>query len=301
MLIWQLQNPLKTIELQLELRLTPGAGEGMPSRQAGELGLFAMALVMCASCTATGGTDEDPEEAVHGGVEWVLTAAEFEALCLQAYRAAGDFLQTALGDADWSALPDQVDARELPPAIIFDIDETTLSNADFQATYIPPFTNAKLDDWSNITIARPLPGVVEFTRRAQAAGVELFFITNRPCQPKEGTDHPCPQKDVTLQDLAEAGIATDADHVMLANERPEWDREKVVRRNLIAQTHRVIMLIGDDLGDFIECTRSSPRAPCTEVATIASRREATYENRDYWGAGWFILPNPMHGSWTTVE
>lgn len=273
----------------------------MPSWQMKELVMLATTLAMCASCVATGGTDEDPEEAVHGGTKWVLTAAEFEALCLQAYRAAGDFLEAAIGDPDWSALPDQSNARALPPAIIFDIDETTLSNAEFQATYIPPFTNAKLDDWSSATVARPLPGAVDFARRAQAAGVELFFITNRPCEPRAGVDHPCPQENVTLQDLAEAGIATDADHVMLANERPEWDREKVVRRNLIAQSHRVIMLLGDDLGDFIACTRSSPRAPCTEGATIASRSKATNDYRDYWGAGWFILPNPMHGSWTTVK
>ncbi len=264
--------------------------------------MLAASLVACVSCA---GTDEnvaaDESEETHGGVQWVLTAAEFEALCLQAYRAASDFLEASIGDTGWSALPGQTDAAELSPAIVFDIDETTLSNAEFQATYVPPFTNSKLDDWSSTTVARPLPGVVDFARQAQAAGVELFFITNRPCEPKAGVDHACPQEQVTLQDLAEAGIETDADHVMLANEKPEWDREKVVRRKLIAQTHRVIMLIGDDLSDFIECARSSPRAPCSNKATIASRREATYGYRDYWGAGWFILPNPMHGSWTTVE
>jgi 5'-nucleotidase (lipoprotein e(P4) family) len=280
----------------------------MSFRRLRELLVLAASLVTCVSCAGTDekvvtdalvGTGE--EEEPHGGVQWVLTAAEFEALCLQAYRAASDFLQASIGDTDWSALPGQTDAGELPPAIIFDIDETTVSNAEFQASYVPPFANSKLDDWSNATVATALPGAVDFVRLAQVAGAELFFITNRPCEPKAGVDHPCPQEQVTLQDLTEAGIETDADHVMLANERPEWDREKVVRRNLVAQTHRVIMLIGDDLGDFIECTRSSPRAPCTNTATIASRRKATWEHRSYWGAGWFILPNPMHGSWTTVE
>jgi acid phosphatase len=280
----------------------------MPLRRIELLVLLAASLLANASCV---GTDEkagtvatvstDEEDVPHGGVQWVLTAAEFEALCLQAYRAAGDFLGAAINDPDWSALPDQTNARELPPAIIFDVDETTLSNAEFQASYEPPFTNSKLDDWSNATLAVALPGVVDFTRLAQAAGVELFFITNRPCEPKAGVDHHCPQELVTLQDLAEAGIATDANHVMLANEKPEWDREKVVRRKLIAQSYRIIMLIGDDLSDFIECTRSSPRAPCSNSATIASRREAMYDHRSYWGAGWFILPNPMHGSWTTVK
>lgn len=284
----------------------------MPVRGLREHLLLAALLAACVSCAgtdktvgidATAATDEEEESRadVHGGVQWVLTAAEFEALCLQAYRAASDFLEAAISDTGWSALPGQTDANALPPAIIFDIDETTVSNAEFQASYEPPFANSKLDDWSNATIATALPGAADFARLAHAAGVELFFITNRPCEPKAGVDHPCPQEQVTLQDLLEAGIVTDADHIMLANEKPEWDREKVVRRNLVAQTHRVIMLIGDDLGDFIECTRNSPRAPCTNSATIASRREATRNHRRYWGAGWFILPNPMHGSWTTVK
>jgi acid phosphatase len=258
--------------------------------------VLATALAVVAACGTTAETREP-----HPGIQWVLTAAEFEALCLQAYRAAGDFLLPALGDPAWSALPDQIDAGHLPPAVILDVDETVLSNADFQATFEEPFTNRKLDNWSSATVAKALPGAVEFAGLAQQSGVELFFVTNRPCELKAGVDHPCPQEAVTLQDLLEVGIETDAEHVMLANEKPEWGREKVVRRNLIGESHRVIMLIGDDLSDFIACTRSSPRDPCTGKATIESRLAAMKENRKFWGAGWFILPNPMHGSWTTVE
>ena len=273
----------------------------MPSGRIKLFILLAAASVAATSCTGRDSPGADDDALPHGGIQWVLTAAEFDALSLQAYRAASDFLQPALADPSWSALPDQTDAGDLPPAIIFDVDETLVSNAEFQATYKHPFTNSKLDDWNHAGIARAIPGSVAFTRLARSAGVELFFVTNRPCEKKRGVDHPCPQESVTVQDLNEAGIEADADHVMLANERPEWDREKVVRRNLIAQTHRVIMLVGDDLSDFIACTRSSPRVPCTARATISSRDEATYEHERYWGAGWFILPNPMHGSWTTVE
>ena len=61
------------------------------------------------------------------------------------------------------------------------------------------------------------------------------------------------------------------------------------------------MLLGDDLGDFIACTRRKPLDPCRDGATIESRRSATYEYSQYWGEGWYVLPNPMHGSWTAVE
>jgi acid phosphatase len=268
----------------------------MPGRRIALFVVFAISLASTVSCNRAG-ESEDP----HGGIQWVLSAAEFDALSLQAYNAASDFLPRALNDKSWSALPDQANAADLPPAIILDVDETVVSNAEFQASFAAPFTNAKLDKWNETSKAHAIPGVVEFIELARESGVDIFFITNRPCEPKAGTNAACPQESVTVQDIIEAGIDTDAEHVLLANERPEWDREKVVRRNLIAETHRVIMLIGDDLSDFIPCVRSSPRSPCTERATIESRDELAYEYSKYWGAGWFVLPNPMHGSWTTVE
>jgi len=259
--------------------------------------IFFVALTIVSGCVQDGDSNPQP----HPGILWVRTAAEFEALSLQAYRAAGDFLPGAIADPNWSALPQQTGAASLPTAIIFDVDETLVSNVEFQVTLEAPFRNSKLDNWNANNKSKPMPGAVEFTQLARAAGVELFFVTNRPCERRRGLDGPCPQEAVTIQDLVEAGIPTDAEHLMLANERPEWDREKSIRRNLVAATNRVIMLVGDDLGDFIPCTRRKPLAPCTEGASIASRQALTHDFKSYWGAGWFVLPNPMHGSWTSVE
>jgi len=241
------------------------------------------------------------EKTIDRGIAWVRTSAEFNALSLQAFAAASEDLDKFLADRAWSAMPQQINAAELPPAIITDVDETMVSNVEFQATYEPPFANYKLDDWNAATVATPLPGAVDFVARAQAAGVTVFFLTNRPCEAKAGVDDPCPQKAVTVQDLREAGIDADPEHVLLSNEQPGWDREKLVRREHIAESYRIIMLLGDDLGDFIACTRHKPLAPCTQSATMASRDADVAEHARYWGEGWYILPNPMHGSWTTVE
>ena len=135
---------------------------------------------------------------------------------------------------------------------------------------------------------------------ARAQGVSVFFVTNRPCEPIEGIDVSCPQKRSTIDDITEVGITTDADHVMLSEEQG-WNREKSGRRKLIAQTHRVIMLIGDEVGDFMSCVRNSPVDPCTNAANNESRIAAVLENSAYWGHGWYILPNPMHGSWTSTH
>ena len=64
---------------------------------------------------------------------------------------------------------------------------------------------------------------------------------------------------------------------------------------------RFIMLFGDDLGDFLPCVRKRVYAPCTEPATRESRKAAVEKHAKYWGNGWYILPNPMYGSWTSAQ
>ncbi len=259
------------------------------------LAVFATAFLF--ACTSETGRDSGPDRSIL----WVRDAAEFDALTMQAYRAAGDDLPRLIADKSWTAMPGQKNYGLLPPAIILDVDETVVSNVGFQAVLEPPFTNTKLYEWTANSSATPIPGAAEFSKLARDQGVELFFVSNRPCEDVPGIDHPCPQEAATVQDLNEAGIPADPDHMMLANERPDWDREKVIRRNLIARDYRIIMLIGDDLSDFIPCVRKKVNAPCTDGATAASRQNQTELYERYWGAGWYVLPNPMHGSWTTFE
>lgn len=256
--------------------------------------LAAIFLAACASQPAA-----EPEADL--GILWVRDAAEYQALAIQAFAAAGEDLSRMIDDRSWSALPDQTDAADLKPAIIFDVDETLVSNVQFQIQLEPPFRDSKLDGWNATNRALPVPGAADFVRRAGDAGVEIFYVTNRPCTLIAGVADPCPQKRITIEDLNEAGIPADAEHVMLASERAEWTQEKKVRRDLIAADYRVIMLIGDDLGDFIPCVRKVVVAPCTEPATQDSRKAQTEKYAAYWGDGWYVLPNPMYGSWTSAE
>jgi acid phosphatase len=206
-----------------------------------------------------------------------------------------------VADKSWSALPYQENAAHLPPAVILDIDETSLTNPVFQAQLQPPFSEDKLNAWSVAHDATPVPGAIEFAKQAEQYGVTLFFMTNRACAAIAEHEDPCPQKEVVIQDLLEAGLPATADNVSLAGERPGWGKEKKARRDWIAENYRVIQLIGDDLSDFIPCVRRRPVAPCTEGGTIPNRFAAAAEYDDYWGAGWYILPNPMHGSWTSIR
>lgn len=263
------------------------------------LALACLSLPVFASCAST--PKPEPAGLSDGGVQWVLDSAEFEAIALQTYREATNDLVDKINDTSWSALPGQRNAADLPPAIIFDVDETVVSNVEFQLTLVPPFRDEDLNAWNAANKARAIPGVANFAATARQRGVELFFVTNRPCIADDATGDRCPQLAVTTQDIVEAGIPVSQDRVMLSYQQEGWNKEKKNRRDVIARDYRVIMLVGDDLGDFIPCSRSRAVAPCGRGATVASRAAAVKKFEKYWGNGWYILPNPMHGSWTTVD
>ena len=50
-------------------------------------------------------------------------------------------------------------------------------------------------------------------------------------------------------------------------------------------------VVGDNLEDFMAGSKSAPEL----------RREMAVPYGGRWGREWIILPNPMYGSWTTVE
>jgi acid phosphatase len=72
----------------------------------------------------------------------------------------------------------------------------------------------------------------------------------------------------------------------MRGERPEWKSDKTVRFAEIARGHRVLLLVGDDLNDFLDARDS----------TLAERRAGGEAASERFGTSWFVLPNPMYGS-----
>ena len=182
-----------------------------------------------------------------------------------------------------------------------DIDETVLDNSEPQAEMLLKGTcfdefPAAWDAWVAKGTAPAVPGAAEFIRAARAArdtegrAVRIFFITNRECAPRAGSGAACPQHEDTRANLESLGLgsATLDDDLMLKGERPEWESEKLARRQEVALTHRIVLNVGDDLADFL---------PAVRRATVAERDHARCAHRDDWGRRWFIVPNPMYGSW----
>jgi acid phosphatase len=224
----------------------------------------------------------DTHEGLHS-VLWVQTAAEYYASCATVYEQAKAALARGLADRTWTAASEQTGSfGRLPPAVVLDLDETVFDNSPFQGTLVRDrtiYTPAAWDAWVSRAEAGAVPGAVEFLRFARERRVAVFYISNR--------GHA--QEQDTVANLIKLGAPVDpaGQSVLSPGERPEWASEKAPRRAFVAKTHRIVLLIGDDLGDFVAGSRDLPE----------QRLQLARANARQWGTRWFLLPNPMYGSW----
>lgn len=213
---------------------------------------------------------------------WVQTAAESTLLSEATFAAAGAALERALADPAWSAVGQGAEAAALPVAVIVDVDETMLDNVAYQAELLlrgEAFGAASWGAWVSAGVAPARPGALGFARVAAARGVTIFYVTNRDPD----------QETATRENLLRAGfpLSEQVDAVLMENERPGWGRDKESRRAAVAADYRVVLLLGDDLNDFVTADR----------LTLAERRELAERVRRHFGVDWFLFANPMYGSW----
>ena len=219
---------------------------------------------------------------------WMQRAIEHDLIFEQTYRDAQSRLLSALHDPQWDALPR--DDRKAPiqglkPAVVLDIDETTLDNSPYQARLVRSggeFNEAAWAAWCKEERARALPGVVRFTRFAASHGIAVIYISNRA-------------KDldtVTLANLRKVGLPVSGPEAFLGlgtfvEGCEQVGTQKSCRRQLISRHYRVLMQLGDQIGDFTTVTAN----------TLAGRDQAIAPYRNWFGRRWFLLPNPTYGDW----
>lgn len=221
------------------------------------------------------------------GVLWMQTAAEYQMVAHQTYTLARLMLDRALEDSSWTASVEQ--AREpaeayddRPPAVILDVDETVLDNTAYQAWLIQTgrsYSSRTWQQWVEQEQAVPVPGARAFTLYAARRGVQLFFVTNRA----HGVEA------ATRRNLEAYGfpVSGEEDVLLTEGERPDWTSDKTSRRQYVAGDYRILLLVGDNLGDFVGRADTS----------AAARRKLARTYERYWGTRWLVLPNPLYGSW----
>ena len=204
-------------------------------------------------------------------VKWVRTSAEYRALARQAYALAGERLpglSRGIAAQTW--------------AVILDANETVLDNSEYQrrlAVAHSGFDPQGWTAWVNERAAPAVAGAPEFTARVHSLGGRVVIVTNRSMAECEST----------RENLRTAGVAAD---VVLCqppgegNKNPRFERVQngTAAPGIPALT--VIEWLGDNIEDFPGLTQAAR----TDSVALAQ-----------FGRKYFVLPNPMYGSWEHVH
>lgn len=297
--------------------------------------LIAIAAILSAqSVTARADDSADENSALSNlnSTTWVQTSEEYHVLALGSYNQARRMLDIARLQLNWTAIPGQTltdkNGKPLPLAVILDVDETVLDNSPYAAWLLKNKKSYEPETWNKWVVAEKaaaIPGAVDFVHYARLKNVKVFFITNRDFMGKTEVGKDSEKlKQHTVQNLKKANLLpkkeTGHDQCVFLNDRlsqdesvmmrgevyksdvkTNWGSDKTSRRNLIAKCYRIVLLLGDVLGDFIGYEKDGKYLDFYKEANTklnpTQRRAAlkVYEKR--WGRTWILLPNPGYGSW----
>jgi len=249
---------------------------------------LAALLLTAALAVATPARAQDPPaNDLLNAVLWMQRSVEYKASALTAFSLARLRLDQALADRNWTAAPrEQTGAyQSLPPAVVLDIDETIVDNSGYQVWMALKDTTFDAKTWNafvNTVSSTAIPGAVDFARYAEAKGVKVFYISNRTAE----------EEPATRKNLEKLGFPLDdkIDTVLMTRERPDWTSAKGTRRAHVARTHRILLNLGDNFGDFVDEYRG----------TEAERLKVWEDNKDRWGREWIMLANPSYGSFESA-
>lgn len=221
-------------------------------------------------------TERPVDEVFHEALHWSRNSAERRAIYEQTYRFAGqriEELAEGWEPGSW--------------AVSLDADETLIDNSPYQVAIGKrgeKFGRESWNAWIQERSAPAFPGAVEFTQRVKSLGGVVAAVTNR-------RDHQCAP---TADNLRDVGITFDVVlcRVKTGEKEPRWEalvdgttaEWPGVQFNGDAKLGpvTVLMWLGDNIGDFPDQDQEirNSESPLTDF-----------------GDRFFVLPNPMYGSW----
>ncbi len=229
--------------------------------------MFAAMLLFLFSCGERKQGNEPLSLLGVQSILWSQYSAEAEALYLQGFNIASRIT------TDSAAI-----SKDKRWAVVLDIDETVLDNSPFNVEMLrsgASYSEEIWAEWCEMRKAITIPGALEFTQLAAELGVEVFYVSNR----KENL------LDATLDNMLEFGFPfTDEAHVMLKKETSSKD----ARREAIRENYTILLLLGDNLGDF---------DGVFDERAHEYGKETVREFKEAFGTHFIMLPNPMYGSW----
>lgn len=197
-------------------------------------------------------------------------AAEYMALAHQAFNIGKERLQQIRKDRP----------MDENLAVVVDVDETILNNSPYEAKSIldgKAYTSESWYEWCNMAEAEPVPGAVDFLQFADSLGFQIFYLTNRKEEfVSEGTK----------LNIRNMGFPqTTDDHFLLRTD----ERNKERRRQAVSENYEIVLLVGDNLGDFYE-----------DTDVFSDREDLVKSNINKFGYKFIVLPNAIYGDWLTA-
>jgi len=175
-----------------------------------------------------------------------------------------------------------------PFAAVFDADETLIWNLGpmrYFAERGTAFDPKIWDQWEKTGAGKAvaMPGSVDMVNALRAAGITVIVNTNRSAANAKGSED-------TLR-AAGLGEFKHGKTLFLMGD-DAGGSSKDGRRATIASKYCVIILGGDQLGDFSQQfnVKDLPAAQRMALATSAGATAL-------WDKGWFLFPNPVYGPW----
>ncbi len=231
------------------------------------------AAALLAALCALAGAGLAAKIRLSNDIAWVKSSDDYKCCVQQAYYDAG----RRLGGL----------ARGEKPGtwcVVFDADETIISNVEFQASLQAQgngYSGRAWNEWCNKEKATALPGAREFCASIKERGGRVAIITNR----QEAV------KKATVRNLDALGFVYDA---CLFREGPYLqDRNKSMRRADLERGMlktlpegkrlpplKILMLVGDQVHD------------------LYNDDELSFKDvKERFGKDLVIIPNPMYGDW----
>ncbi|HEX6323102.1 MAG TPA: HAD family acid phosphatase [Vicinamibacterales bacterium] len=231
-----------------------------------------LVLAGCAAAPAPGTAPapaQAPAPALGNDVSWVRDAAEYQAVVLQTYRAATARVE---GQA----------ASRAPGtwAVVLDADETVINNLQYQierGRLGLGFTPESWNAWVKRREATPIPGAARFLARVRALGGRIAIVTNRL-----GSECPDTEAVFRAHQLAYDVMLCRPDGTP-SDKNPRFTAVERGQAFGLAAPVDVVAVVGDNILDF----------PGLSQAMRAGGEAAFSE----FGVRFFLVPNPMYGSW----
>jgi 5'-nucleotidase (lipoprotein e(P4) family) len=234
---------------------------------------FSLALILSFTLTACASAPPRPPAVappqVTNGATWVDRSAEYQAAVLQTYRYATAHVEAA-----------SAGRRAGSWVVILDADETVLNNVVYQLERERaglPYTAESWNAWVRRREATPVPGAAAFLSRVKSLGGVVAIITNRLESECEDTRAVFRAHQLVFDAMLCRLDGSPSD------KNPRFTAVAGGQFPGASGPLDVVAVVGDNILDFPSLSQA-----------IRQQGESAFAD---FGVKFFVLPNPMYGSW----